>query len=252
MGQLTIEFLGHSSFAFHHASSDWVYVDPWIGGNPACKITLQEIVEARYVLVSHGHRDHLGDAIPICHRTAALLISTPEICAFAARHGIAYEKQSYGLNIGGTADYGQFRVTMVPAWHTSDIQGPQYLLDRSLEPGSGAVGFVLDFAGEHCVYYTGDTGVFGDMRLIGELYRPSLVILPIGGKYTMGPREAAKALELLRPPRAIPCHYDTFANQRVDVEAFRAMVQQASPGTELVVLRPGQRCVLDSESFAAG
>jgi L-ascorbate metabolism protein UlaG (beta-lactamase superfamily) len=241
MASLVIEFLGHSSFALQHPSSGWVIVDPWISGNPACKITLQEITEAHYVLVSHGHRDHLGDAVPICLRTDARLISTPEICAFASRHGVAYEKQSYGLNIGGTARFDRFAVTMVQAFHTSDIQGPQYSLDRSLEPGSGAVGFVLDFDGEHRIYYTGDTGVFSDMKLIAELYAPDLVILPIGGKFTMGPKEAAKALELMRPARVIPCHYDTFPNQRVDIEAFRSLVRRSSPNTELIVLQPGQR-----------
>jgi L-ascorbate metabolism protein UlaG (beta-lactamase superfamily) len=130
---------------------------------------------------------------------------------------------------------------MVQAFHTSDIQGPQYSLDRSLEPGSGAVGFVLDFDGEHRIYYTGDTGVFSDMKLIAELYAPDLVILPIGGKFTMGPKEAAKALELMRPARVIPCHYDTFPNQRVDIEAFRSLVRRSSPNTELIVLQPGQR-----------
>jgi L-ascorbate metabolism protein UlaG (beta-lactamase superfamily) len=131
---------------------------------------------------------------------------------------------------------------MLHAFHTSEIQGPQYTVDKSLEPGSGAVGFILDFAGEHRVYYTGDTGLFGDMRLFAELYEPTLVILPIGGKFTMGPREAAKALELMQPPRAIPCHYDTFANQRVDIDAFRGMVEKASPKTELVIVRPGESC----------
>jgi len=248
MSTLTIEFLGHSSFALHHASSGWVFVDPWISGNPSCKITLQEVTDARFVCVSHGHRDHLGDAVPICHRTAATLISTPEICAFASRHGVAYEKQSYGLNIGGTARFGAFAVTMVHAFHTSEIQGPQYTVDRSLEPGSGATGFILDFGGEHRVYYTGDTGIFGDMRLFAELYEPTLTILPIGGKFTMGPREAARALGLIQPARAIPCHYDTFPNQRVNMEEFRKLAAAASPRTEIVVIRPGERCELNEHA----
>jgi L-ascorbate metabolism protein UlaG (beta-lactamase superfamily) len=247
MTPLTIEFLGHSSFQMHHASSGSVYVDPWLTGNPACTKKLEDITEAEYVCVSHGHRDHLGDAIPICLKTGALLIGAPEICAHASRAGIAYEKQSYGLNIGGTARYGDFAVTMVHAFHTSAIQGPQYNVDRSLEAGGEATGFIFDFAGEQRVYYTGDTGVFGDMRLFAELYRPNIVILPIGGKYTMGPREAAKALELIRPRFAIPCHYDTFPNQRVDSDAFRRLVAQHSPETRLVVLKPGERW----ESMAA-
>jgi L-ascorbate metabolism protein UlaG (beta-lactamase superfamily) len=245
MSALTIDFLGHASFRFHHSGSDLVYVDPWIGGNPACPITLQDIVEARFVCVSHGHRDHLGDAIPICLKTGATLISAPEICAFASKHGIAYEKQSNGLNIGGTARFGRFAVTMVHAFHTSAIQGPAYNADRSLEAGGEATGFILDFAGEHCVYFTGDTGVFGDMELFAELYRPTLVILPVGGKYTMGPREAAKALELMRPPRAIPCHYDTFPNQRVDTTEFLKHVKEHSPSTRVILMEPGGTEVIE-------
>jgi L-ascorbate metabolism protein UlaG (beta-lactamase superfamily) len=237
---LQIDFLGHASFRFHHPSCGWVYLDPWLQGNPACPTSLAEVGEAHFVCVSHGHRDHLGDAIPICLKTGATLITTPEICAFASRHGIAYEKQSQGLNIGGTYRQDAFAITMVHAFHTSDIQGPQYSVDRSLEPGSGATGFFFDFAGEQRLYYTGDTGVFGDMALFAELYRPHIVILPIGGKYTMGPREAAKALELIRPAIAIPCHYDTFPNQKVDVEEFRRLVAEASPSTKVEILRPGE------------
>jgi L-ascorbate metabolism protein UlaG (beta-lactamase superfamily) len=257
MGTLTIEFIGHSSFRFHHASCGWVYLDPWLAGNPACRLTLDDVAEARFVCVSHGHRDHLADAVPICQKTGATLISTPEICAFASRHGVAYEKQSYGLNIGGTyltpqpssANEGlgaaifDFAITMVQAFHTSEIQGPQYSVDRSLEPGSGATGFIFDFAGEHRLYYTGDTGVFGDMKLLAELYRPTIVILPIGGKYTMGPREAAKALELISPPIAIPCHYGTFSNQKVDPDEFVRLVELRSPKTRLMVLRPGEQAL---------
>jgi L-ascorbate metabolism protein UlaG (beta-lactamase superfamily) len=241
MTPLAIDFLGHSSFCFRHPAAGTAYVDPWLTGNPACPLTLQEITEADFVCVSHGHRDHLGDAIPICQRTGAKLISTPEICAYASRQGIAYEKQSHGLNIGGTAAYGRFAVTMLHAFHTSEIQGQRYNVDRSLEPGGGAAGFLLDFAGEHRVYYTGDTGLFGDMKLFAELYQPTLVILPIGGKFTMGPREAAKALELMRPAVAIPCHHGTFPNQTVDLDAFARAAAVASPATRLVLLRPGER-----------
>src|SRR5262249_13802047 len=175
-----------ASFRFQHACCGEIYLDPWFGGNPACPVHLEQIHEANFVCVSHGHRDHLGDAIPLSLKTGALLISTPEICAYASRHGIGYEKQSYGLNIGGTVRRDGFAVTMVHAFHTSEIQGRQYNVDRTLEPGSGATGFVFDFGGEHRVYYTGDTGVFGDMKLFADLYQPHIIILPIGGKYTMG------------------------------------------------------------------
>jgi L-ascorbate metabolism protein UlaG (beta-lactamase superfamily) len=248
MTPLTIDFLGHSSFRFRHPASGTVYVDPWLTGNPVCRLTVADVAEASFVCVSHGHRDHLGDAAPICLKTGALLISAPEICAFAARVGVAYEKQSYGLNIGGTFRQGDFAVTMLHAFHTSAIQGAQYQVDRTLEAGGEATGFIFDFAGEHRVYFTGDTGVFNDMRLFAELYRPTLVILPIGGKYTMGIREAAKALELMQPPLAIPCHYDTYPNQRADLVEFERMVMDASPRTRLLILKPGEATALAGEA----
>ena len=247
MTPLTVDFFGHSSFLFQHLSCGLVFVDPWLSGNPVCPIHLEDIQEANIVCVSHGHRDHLGDAIPICLKTGAMLVTTPEIAAHASRHGIPYEKQSYGLNIGGTYRRDGFAATMVQAFHTSEIQGRQYNVDRTLEPGSGASGFILDFGGEHRVYYTGDTGLFGDMKLFAEIYQPQIVILPIGGKYTMGPREAAKALELMRPPLAIPCHYDTFANQKVDMVEFQAMAAKSSPETKLILLKPGDTWEMGNE-----
>jgi len=217
-----------------------VYVDPWLTGNPVCPLRLQDIYEVTCVCVSHGHRDHLGDAIALCQKTGALLIACPEICAFAARHGIEYEKQSYGLNIGGTWRRDPLAVTMVQAFHTSEIQGPAYRADRTLDPGGGACGFMLRFD-RWTVYFTGDTGIFGDMALLTQIYHPHLVILPIGGKYTMGPIEAAWALGLMRPPLAIPCHYDTFADQRVDLAEFRRLVAERSPQTEVICLAPGAK-----------
>lgn len=241
MSALWIEFLGHASFLFTHSRIGRIFLDPWLSGNPQCPLALENVREADFVAVTHGHRDHLGDAIPICLRTGATLLAAADLCAYADKSGVKYGQQSQPLNIGGTFSRGHLKVTMVQAMHVASIQGRAYQVDRTVEAGGGATGFIFDFAGEFVVYATGDTGVFGDMKLFAELYQPDLVILPIGGQYTMGPREAAKALELMQPRFAIPCHYHTWPAPRIDLEDFRERSKRQAPTTELVWLRPGEQ-----------
>lgn len=234
---LQIDFLGHASFRFSHTKTGVTYLDPWLSGNPEATERLENIRTARQVLVTHGHAEHLADAIPICLRTGATLVATPEICAFAARQGLSYGRQARPLNLGGRLRDEDLEVIMVQAFHASGIQGRAYAVDRHSEPDGGAVGYVLNFAQDATVYVSGDTNVFGDMRLIGELYAPEIAILPIGGKVTMGPLEAAKALEMLRPAIAIPCHFDGTAGL---LDEFRRRVAVASPRTRVVALTPGE------------
>ncbi len=246
MAAMNIQFLGHASFLLDHPSSGTVLIDPWLSGNPVCPFRLEDIQAADFVCVTHGHRDHFADAIPICSRTGAKLIASAELCGYAARHGIAYDQQSYPLNIGGTFRSGAWAATMVQSMHTSAIQGRQFYVDRTLEPGGGATGFILKFADEFTLYVTGDTGVFTDMQLFAELYRPDLVILPVGGRYTMGPLEAAKALAMIQPRWAIPCHYSTFAHhQAINIDDFVERTRQGSPHTLIHFLKPGERLLLE-------
>jgi L-ascorbate metabolism protein UlaG (beta-lactamase superfamily) len=240
MKALVIEFLGHASFLFTHTTIGTVLLDPWLSGNPACKLALENVREADFVAVTHGHRDHLGDAIPICLRTGATLIAAADLCAYADKAGVKYGQQSQPLNIGGTFRRGDLGVTMVQALHVASIQGRAYQVDRTVESGGGATGFIFDFAGAFTIYAAGDTGVFGDMKLFAELYQPDLVILPIGGQYTMGPREAVKALELMRPRYAIPCHYHTWPTPRIDLASFQEQVRLRVPETHLLLLQPGE------------
>ncbi|HMP03050.1 MAG TPA: metal-dependent hydrolase [Gemmatales bacterium] len=240
MKSLVIEFLGHASFLFTHPAVGSVFLDPWLSGNPACRLRLEDVREASYVAVTHGHRDHLGDAIPICLRTGATLVAAADLCAYAARSGVPYGEQSYPLNIGGTLRREALAITMVHAIHAASIQGRAYQVDRTVESGGQATGFIFAFEQEFTIYATGDTGVFGDMKLFAELYQPDLVILPIGGQFTMGPREALRALELMQPRYAIPCHFQTGPTPQVDVEAFAADVRRQVPQTQLILLQPGE------------
>ncbi|MFQ6111277.1 MAG: metal-dependent hydrolase, partial [Nitrospinota bacterium] len=187
-----IRWLGHASWEITTGDGKRIYLDPWLDANPACPIKLSEIDRADIVCVSHGHRDHIGDSLDIVKKTGARLICTPEIGFYAASKGIEFDRGSYPLNIGGSVRLGGVTVHMTAAAHTTELYGEEWLKESRVLPGSGAVGFVLEEAGVS-IYYAGDTGLFGDMRLIGELYNPQVALLPIGGKYNLGPRLAAFA-----------------------------------------------------------
>lgn len=224
-------WLGHASFQVITSKGSVIYLDPWINGNPVCPIKLEDIREADIVCVTHGHPDHLGDGIDIAKKTKAKFVCSPEIGKYAEMAGIPYDREnSIPLNIGGTAKIGEITVTMVPAVHSSDtwIEGKMY-------PGSGACGFIIKTEDNIRIYFAGDTGLFGDMRLIGEVYAPHIAILPVGGKYNMGIREAAIASSLISSEVVIPMHYGTYPNQMVDIDEFKRLVAIFAPKTKVLV-----------------
>ena len=236
-----IEFLGHASFRFVAPGGDVIHFDPWLDDNPACSTKLAGVTEADVVCVSHGHVDHLGDAIEIVKQTGATLIGSPEISAYADSLGIGYDTDSCPLNIGGSAHLGSVRYTMVRADHSTAMHGVAYREGTAYaEPDGSVCGFVLTFDDGPIIYDTADTGVFGDMALISQLYAPDLVIMPVGGKYTMGVKEAAVAAKLIRPKAVIPCHYDTFPNQAADIDELRRRIADLTPRTEVLEMRPGE------------
>ena len=205
--RLQLRFLGHSTFLLT-AGNKKVLIDPFIQGNPTCPVTLEEALgwNVDAVLISHAHGDHWGNALDF-GRAGIPLIGTAEIGSYAAQHGA---KSAIGANIGGTVkgDWGQ--VTLTPAWHSSSFPDGTY--------GGMPTGPVIEMDGKR-VYFAGDTSRFGDMALIGE-GGLDLAILPIGDHYTMGPLEAAKCLELLRPVSALPMHYATFPPLTGDPQVF--------------------------------
>jgi L-ascorbate metabolism protein UlaG (beta-lactamase superfamily) len=233
-----LRWLGHASIQVE-LDGQVIFFDPWIKGNPTCPIQLADITRAAAVCVTHGHDDHLGNSIEIAKATGAPLVCTPEIGFYAARHGVPYDEGSMPLNVGGSWHTDGFTITMTNAVHTSEILGYEYARDKTVMPGAGSVGYVLEFKDGPSIYYGGDTGVFGDMAIIRELYSPDVAVLPVGGKYNMGIREAGYAASLLHPRVFVPIHFDTFPNQRQDLDRLEQEIHFRAPRTTLVRWKPG-------------
>jgi len=216
-----ITWLGHAAFQIELAGKT-VLVDPWLDGNPASPIKASEIGKADIVYVTHDHGDHLGDAITICKRTDATFVSTYELGNYASENGV---KNVVGINIGGCVGVKGVKLHVVQAFHTSSKGAP--------------TGVVLKGEGKS-VYHAGDTGLFMDMKLIGQLYKPDLALLPIGGYYTMGALEAAEAVKLLKPKAVIPMHYRTFPVLAQSADEFIEKVKKKAAKVKVVVLNPGE------------
>lgn len=205
-------------------------VDPFLSGNPAASIGPKE-VPADFILISHGHGDHIGDTEPIAKRTGALIISNFEIAGWFEKKGLKAHAQHIGG--GHQHPFGYLKLTL--ALHGS------VLPDGS--NGGNPAGFLLTTADGRKIYLAQDTGLFGDMRLIGD-EGIDLAVLPIGDNYTMGPDDALKAVALIRPKHVIPIHYNTFDGIRQDAAAWAERVK-AETSAIPHVLRPGEHFILD-------
>lgn len=199
--QLSITWFGHSAFLLKAPGGKSVLVDPWLD-NPKAPAGAKGIAPVDLILLTHGHSDHIGNAIEVARRTKATVIAIYEISLYLQKHSVP---AAQGMNKGGTMRVDGLNVTMVDAKHSSGID-----VDGTVIPGGEPAGFVVEFENGFRVYHAGDTSVFGDMKLIADLYKPQLVLLPIGGLYTMDPREAAYACKLLRPEYIAGMHYGTF------------------------------------------
>ena len=170
--------------------------------NPACPAADREVKKVDVLLCTHGHGDHIGDAVEVIEKHDPKVVGIFELCAWLQKKGA---KQTLAMNKGGTQAVDDIRVTMVHADHSCGIQDGDQIIY-----GGEACGYVIEFANGVKIYHSGDTNVFGDMRIIRELYAPEIVMLPIGDHFTMGPREAAYACNLLKPETLIPMHFGTF------------------------------------------
>jgi len=223
-------WIGHGTYRFTTSEGKNVLVDPWVMNNPPCPDAEKTPDKTDLVLITHAHFDHIGDAVELAKKHDAIVVGMYELCLWMEKKGV---KRIAPMGLGGSQMVLDMYVTMVQAHHSSGIQdGEQQVY------GGTAAGYVVQFENGLKVYHAGDTCVFGDMRLIHELYHPDIAMIPIGDRFTMGPREAAYACELLRPKTVIPMHYGTFPLLTGTPEEFKK--QAADVGVEIVQMYPGQ------------
>ncbi len=229
---IAITWLGHAAFSITTTEGKVVLIDPFLSGNPACPDELREPQTVDVILITHGHGDHLGDAVPIALRTQpAAVITTADIANWLEKQGVG---NIVGMNKGGTVRAAGLAVMMVHAEHTSTIMDGDTLI-----PAGESVGYVITFSSGLRLYAAGDTALFGDMALIGRRYRPDIAIVPIGDHYTMGPDDAAEACRMLGVKQVIPCHYGTFPLLTGTPAALRAAAGDID-GLEICEMRPGE------------
>ena len=238
MDNTKITWLGHASASVEF-NGHVIYFDPWLDENPTSAIKTNQVEKATAICVTHGHVDHIGDSFALVRQTGATLICTPELAYYADSKGLKEGEAVYGLNTGGSWQQKDFTVTMVPASHTSEIMGEGWV-EGPIQPGSGAVGFILDIAQGTTVYFSGDTGVCADMTIIRDLYRPNVAIMTVGGKYNMGYREAAYAAGLVLPEYFIPTHHGTFDTQQLSIEKLEQEMAVRAPSVKVVAIKPGE------------
>jgi len=226
-----VTFLGHAAFKIVSPNGVVIYIDPFLSGNPKTPVEMKTVEKADLVLVTHGHGDHLGDTLSIGEKTGAKIIVMPELGRYLAKKGA---KNIVGMNKGRTYTSHGISITMVHALHSSSVREG----DQDIYTGDPA-GFVIQFENGFTLYHAGDTGVFGDMKIIGEIYKPELSLLPIGSQYTMDPREATYAAKLLGSKYVIPMHYGTWAVLTGTTEEFLRLMKEV-PQTKVLVLKPGE------------
>lgn len=227
-----LTYFGHSTFSITTPSGHVALIDPWVMTNPVCPEPLKKITRLDSIFLSHGHGDHLGDVLALAGEHKPNLVGIYELCLWLNSKG--FSSQTRPMSKGGTQKIGEIEATMTHAFHSSSIDDGEKLVYAG-----EAAGYVLRLPGGFTFYHAGDTGVFGDMKLIGELYQPDLALLPIGDLYTMGPREAAYAIRLLGVKHVVPMHYATFPALTGTVAALREETRDIR-SLEIHALKPGE------------
>lgn len=226
-----LTWLGHSTFRITTPSGKVIVLDPWVQSNPACPEALKKFDRIDTMLISHGHSDHCADAVSLAKQFKPQIVAIYEMCAWLQSKGVA---NTNSMNKGGTQKVGELEITMVHAFHSGGIEDGGKVIY-----GGEPCGYIIRLPGGFTVYHAGDTAVFGDMKLIGELYAPDLAMLPIGDHYTMGPREAALAIRLLNVRHVVPMHFGTFPVLTGRPEGLRAATQDVA-NLEIHALKPGE------------
>ena len=233
MANNIIKWLGHAGFQITSGKGKIIIIDPWLTDNPLAPCKAEDITKADFVLVTHDHFDHIADAAQIVKATGATLIGMPETVGRLKEEAGVPDSQivfGAGMNIGGTVSSDGIAITMVQAFHSSQTGSP--------------AGYLIKLEDGYTVYHAGDTGIFSSMKLLGELFHINLALLPIGGVFTMDPKQASLAAKLLGTETVIPIHYKTFPILEQDSSSFAEIMGKEASGIEVVVLDPGQEYVV--------
>jgi len=228
--ELSFTWIGHGSWKVRSAKGKVVYIDPWVMNNPVAPDDLKKVDACDLMLITHGHFDHVHDALEIAKATKPKIVTNYEIGAWLGSKGIGGDTIT-GANLGGTVDVDGIKVTLVHAEHSCGISDGDKIIY-----GGQACGFVIEFENGFTIYFAGDTDVFGDMALIAELSQFDVAFLPIGDLFTMGPHRAAKAVELLGVKTVVPMHFGTFPPLTGRPKTLQELVD---PGVKVLDINPG-------------
>lgn len=230
MGKLAITWLGHSTFLIRTPGGKRLLFDPWLANNPSCPDALKKPPQTDLILASHGHGDHIEDLVACARASGAPVVGVYELCDWVERKGV---QNTVPMNRGGSMAIAGVTVSMTAASHSSGFIENGQLIYMG-EP----CGFVIRLEDNRTMYYAGDTDLFGDMRLIGEIHRPEIAFLPIGDRFTMGPELAARACAMLGVRQVVPMHWGTFPLLTGTPAALKRLVEPA--GVQVLELRPGE------------
>jgi L-ascorbate metabolism protein UlaG (beta-lactamase superfamily) len=234
---LEIRWLGHSAVLLTLPGGKRVIIDPWTHHNPSCPDAFKDPGPLDLMLITHGHADHMGDALALARDSECTIVCGFELMLYLSDKGIAGHRFQ-PMNVGGSIHLPDFGLTLTQTYaqHSSDIEDS----GGRMIPGGVAAGFVVRLDSGFALWHAGDTGLFSDMKLIGELYAPDLALLPIGDRFTMGPREAAIALSWLPSVQAVlPIHWGTFPPLTGTPEMLAAELKKRAVGVEVLVREPG-------------
>lgn len=227
----TLTYCGHSCCLIE-SGGHVAIIDPFISGNPCASLTLDQVPTLSMIFLTHGHGDHLGDAVVLSKRDQAPIIATYELAGYCQMQGA----ETNGMNIGGRFDFGWGSVKLLPAWHSSSVQTQDGFSYTGMPTG-----VLLETEGKK-LYHLGDTALFSDLGLAGRLYGPiDVALIPIGDHYTMGIEDAIEAWRLIQPMKAVPIHYNTFPPINQDPSQFTGKIKES--GGEAYILNPGEKLV---------
>ena len=227
----SLTWLGHAAFRLDSGGGKRVYIDPWLD-NPKCPDSEKEPDRCDVIALTHGHADHVGSTVELSKRFGPLpVVAMVELKGWLKQQGAEVDDLP-GPNKGGTVEAEGLKFTLTNAFHSSAADDGTYVGE--------AAGLVVELEDGKTIYFAGDTCVFGDMQLIGRIYSPDLAVLPIGGHFTMDPREAAVACELLGVQRVLPCHYGTFPL----LAGTPDQLKERAPGVDVQVIDPGESLTL--------